>query len=182
MATLPMADLEDRRIYHIQSRNLIVGVWHAENNGFIGIRRKFDREFLFEEYHWETGPPFGTAWAIEDLGVTAPAEIDLSQHPENSDLFELLKPYQAEISARLQEEDERERQERESRRWAPMTRKESEREERKQAARAWFRAEREKGELPWRELIKGFEGRLREALRVPDGLPCERPFDHPSGE
>src|ERR1019366_2259907 len=36
------------------------GVFRATTKGFVGIREKFCNEYLFEEYHWDNGPPFGT--------------------------------------------------------------------------------------------------------------------------
>lgn len=81
---LPMSDMVDRRIYRIKSRNLWVGVWDAANKAFIGIRRKFGDRYLFAEYHWETGPPYGTANAISDLGVDVGDEIPLRENLEGS--------------------------------------------------------------------------------------------------
>jgi hypothetical protein len=65
IATIPMEDLEDRRAYRLRSRNLVVGAWSAETQGFIGVREKFGSLYLFEEYHYDTGAPHGTAHAIE---------------------------------------------------------------------------------------------------------------------
>lgn len=57
---LPGVDeLEHRRIYHLQSRNLRLGVFDGRG-GFIGIRRKFDRRFLFCELHWDVSEHHGT--------------------------------------------------------------------------------------------------------------------------
>jgi len=44
----------------------------------IGIREKFGNEFLFEEFHWDTGPPFGTVNPKEELGML-PDDIELSE-------------------------------------------------------------------------------------------------------
>lgn len=54
-------------LYKIDSRNLITGVFNQESKGFIGIREKFGDEFLFTEYHWDTGAPFGTVKPQEEL-------------------------------------------------------------------------------------------------------------------
>jgi hypothetical protein len=75
MKVIPLAELVDRRIYRITSRNLVVGVWHAERSGFMGIRSKFNEEYLFTEYHWETGGRYGTAHALEDTGESIPDDI-----------------------------------------------------------------------------------------------------------
>ena len=62
---IPLAALIHKRIYRIHSRNLIVGVWNEETNGFIGIRNKFGNDYLFTEYEYDTNGKYGTAWAIE---------------------------------------------------------------------------------------------------------------------
>lgn len=54
-------NLVTRGIYRIHSRNLDVGVYDG-NEGFIGIREKFGATYLFTEYAWEQGPPFGTVY------------------------------------------------------------------------------------------------------------------------
>lgn len=74
------ADLIDRRIYRLSSRNLVIGVWRAEENGFIGIREKFGDEYLFTEYEHDFDPHFGTARAMEDMGIDVPAEIRLHEN------------------------------------------------------------------------------------------------------
>lgn len=68
-----------RRLYEIGSRNLVLGVFDGDK-GFIGIREKFRHEFLFTEYHWDSGPPFGTVHSVEDTGIDLPEEIALSEH------------------------------------------------------------------------------------------------------
>jgi hypothetical protein len=61
-------------VYRLESRNLRVGVFAASNT-FIGIRQKFDSQFLDSELHWDCG---ATAVAIEELGVI-PEEIELKE-------------------------------------------------------------------------------------------------------
>lgn len=80
MESIPMSELVDRRVYRIRSRNLVVGAWRAATQGFIGIRQKFGDLYLFEEYHYETGAPYGTAHAIEYLGVVVPPEIPMVEN------------------------------------------------------------------------------------------------------
>lgn len=57
-----------RHVYRIRSRNLSFGAYNANTGGFCGIREKFDRRYIFEEYHWDNGPPYGTVHPQEDLG------------------------------------------------------------------------------------------------------------------
>jgi hypothetical protein len=54
-------------VYKLRSRNLAYGIYDG-NNGFIGIREKFGDLYLFTEYHWDQGPPYGTVRPEEDLG------------------------------------------------------------------------------------------------------------------
>jgi hypothetical protein len=69
MTDIPIAECKRGYIYRLHSRNLAYGVFVPEdNNGFIGIRQKFDSRFLFTEYHWENGPPHGTAKPLEEMG------------------------------------------------------------------------------------------------------------------
>ena len=67
MGHIPIEACRDRHIYRLQSRNLRYGVFCKKRKGFIGIRTKFDSRFLFMEYHYDNGPPFGTARPIEDI-------------------------------------------------------------------------------------------------------------------
>lgn len=74
---IPINQMVPRGVYRIHSRNLVVGVWNGKN-GFIGIREKFRDKFLFTEYHWETGTPYGTAKPLE-LITTLPEDIELRE-------------------------------------------------------------------------------------------------------
>lgn len=65
---IPLDECVDRGLYKINSRNLTLGVYVAERQGFIGIREKFGSKFLFTEFHYDTGPPFGTASPYEYWG------------------------------------------------------------------------------------------------------------------
>ena len=64
---IPLIECKDRMLYRLSSRNLSLGVYCAENKGFIGLRSKFGERFLFTEYHFDTGEPFGTAYPLEAL-------------------------------------------------------------------------------------------------------------------
>lgn len=65
-------------MYRIASRNLISGVFSKETSGFVGIREKFGRVYLFEEYHVDTGKPYGTASPYEDLGEI-PSDLEVKE-------------------------------------------------------------------------------------------------------
>jgi hypothetical protein len=64
---IPMDQCKNGGLYRISSRNLDLGVYNATSQGFIGIREKFGNLYLFTEYHWDTGEPFGTVCPIELL-------------------------------------------------------------------------------------------------------------------
>lgn len=64
-------------VYAIRSRNLSFGVWNSNTLGFVGIREKFGSEYLFTEYHYDTGGSFGTARPVV-LVETCPIE-DLAE-------------------------------------------------------------------------------------------------------
>jgi hypothetical protein len=75
---IPLSDCKHGYVYELKSRNLSTGVFNKEDNGFIGIRLKFNYEFLFTEYHWDTGPPFGTAKPLELL-EKIPEDIEMKE-------------------------------------------------------------------------------------------------------
>jgi len=63
-----MNECIDGNLYIICARNGRVGVYHEEDNSFIISRFKFSSNYLFPEYHWDTGEPYGTAKPLKDLG------------------------------------------------------------------------------------------------------------------
>jgi hypothetical protein len=65
-------------LYRIDSRNLILGIFDGKT-GFIGIRAKFGNKYLFTEYHWDQGPPFGTVQPKEDLGLV-PDDFEIYEY------------------------------------------------------------------------------------------------------
>ncbi len=78
---LPIDKCKRRYIYRLDSRNLAFGVFTPEkDNGFIGIRQKFDSRFLFTEYHWDNGPPHGTAKPLEEIGPVREVRIRLVEN------------------------------------------------------------------------------------------------------
>lgn len=76
---IPLEECQHRHIYRLQSRNLTLGVFNLDTKGFIGIREKFGERFLFTEFHWDTGAPYGTANPYEDMGEL-PAGIELREN------------------------------------------------------------------------------------------------------
>lgn len=64
---IPMTECVKGHLYAIRSRNLSFGVYDGDE-GFVGIREKFGDLFLFTEFHYDQGPPFGTVTPIVDMG------------------------------------------------------------------------------------------------------------------
>lgn len=97
MEYIPLSDCKHGWLYKIKSRNLIMGVFREDKKGFVGIREKFDQQFLFVEYHWDTGPPFGTVKLLECLERCPLENLDkyIETHDKqletNKELFEWLK-------------------------------------------------------------------------------------------
>ena len=76
---IPMTECKHRGVYKINCRNLIYGAYDSERQGFIGIREKFGSEYLFTEYHWDAGPPFGTVNPMKYL-CQLPDDIELIEY------------------------------------------------------------------------------------------------------
>lgn len=79
-------------LYRLSSRNLVSGVYNETVKAFVGIREKFGHEYLDTEYHWDNGPPFGTAKPLEIL-MTCPYEpVEFFDNFQNNiNLFNWLK-------------------------------------------------------------------------------------------
>ena len=93
---IPLEKCKDRFLYRIHSRNLEFGVYSEREKGFIGIRQKFGSEYLFTEYHWDTGAPCGTVKPQEELYLI-PEDLILNESLGTKDqttgrLIEFDKP------------------------------------------------------------------------------------------
>jgi hypothetical protein len=66
---IPLSACKDGYVYYIHARNAKVGIFNKSDNGFIISRHKFDKNFLFTEFHWDTGEPYGTAKPLRDLNL-----------------------------------------------------------------------------------------------------------------
>lgn len=83
---IPLSNCKRGTVYLVLSRNLEVGVFDGDT-GFIGIRTKLGSDFLFTEYHWDTGDPYGTVKPLQEIG-NAPEDIVLSV--DSRELFRFL--------------------------------------------------------------------------------------------
>lgn len=86
MQYIPLAKCKHGWLYKIESRNLILGVYREDKKGFVGIRQKFGQEFLFVEFHWDTGAPFGTVKPQKRLEQCPIENLDESLQRENGKL------------------------------------------------------------------------------------------------
>lgn len=64
---IPLEECKHGWLYRIDARNFSFGVFNEDSKGFIGVRYKFGHEYLFTEFHWDTGAPFGTVCPQECL-------------------------------------------------------------------------------------------------------------------
>jgi len=62
---------KDNFIYIIAARNSHLGIYNEKEKSFFISRFKFRDNFIFEEYHWDTGEPYGTVKPLIEL-VAAP--------------------------------------------------------------------------------------------------------------
>ena len=80
---IKLEDCKEGYVYRILSRNLAFGVF--QKDGFIGIREKFKSRYLFKEYHWDTGAPYGTVKPKEEIQYCS-----LIINEDSKELFEFL--------------------------------------------------------------------------------------------
>jgi len=64
---IPLTECIHGGFYKIHARNFNYGVFNKNKNGFVGVREKFGNEYLFVEFHYDTGPPYGTVKPHEFL-------------------------------------------------------------------------------------------------------------------
>ncbi len=83
---LPLADDEERADYR------------EDDKGLVGIRSKMGHRYLFTDFHWDTGPPFGTANPLVlivkcPIGDLDEGHIDhaAKQYHENQRLFQWIE-------------------------------------------------------------------------------------------
>lgn len=61
---------KDSFLYIIQARNSNLGIFNKKDNSFTISRLKFSSNFLFDEFHWDTGEPYGTVKPLKQLELT----------------------------------------------------------------------------------------------------------------
>jgi hypothetical protein len=81
---IEIGDLKPYHLYRIHARNARIGIYLPENYSFLIRRNKFNDWYAFEEYHWDTGAPFGTVRPQKELEYTPFGQEDLKQGPWES--------------------------------------------------------------------------------------------------
>ena len=110
---IPMEDLKPNFLYRINARNSSTGVWIPAQKGFLIAREKFGDVYPFVEYHYDTGPPFGTVKPIHEVGkfpIDCQGYSDTGDFPADEfvkTIRELSKP----VYEKIEWERERERKE-----------------------------------------------------------------------
>lgn len=89
---ISLSECKHGYLYRVSAYNFFLGVFNSTDDGFIGIREKFGRQYLDTEYHREYNGPFPTVSPFEEL-EKIPEHLVVEEN--NSELLEYLK--QAEI-------------------------------------------------------------------------------------
>ncbi len=76
---LSIPDLKKGYLYYIFARNSHLGIWLPESNGFLISRFKYDRNYLFTEYHWDWNDRFGTVKPLKEIEESPFAVKELGQ-------------------------------------------------------------------------------------------------------
>lgn len=84
---LKMDELKHGYVYLMVSRNGFAGVWDKDTRGFVFIREKFGSEYLFTEYHWDTGPPYGTVHPYTEFEKCPLEDIRQERRDEETDVW-----------------------------------------------------------------------------------------------
>jgi hypothetical protein len=104
MTHIPLEKCKHGHLYRIHSRNLELGVFNERTKGFVGIREKFWKLYLFTEYHADTGAPFGTVHPLEEIEECPVKNVrELTEkrdtsggYEENAELFAYLARHKIE--------------------------------------------------------------------------------------
>jgi len=65
---IPIAECKPGYLYIIDARNSRLGIYVGPEQGAFTISRyKFGSNYLFDEFHWDTGEPFGTVQPLKEL-------------------------------------------------------------------------------------------------------------------
>lgn len=88
MDYIPIKECKDGHLYRIAARNSNFGIFRKEFGDFEISRWKFNSNYIFEEIHWDLGPPYGTVKPLEHIEKAPEFDSDeeklkyLNQHIE----------------------------------------------------------------------------------------------------
>lgn len=67
---LGIEQMQTGMAYSIWARNAYTGIWLPDRQGFLITRYKIHpKPYLFVEFHWDTGEPYGTAKPLRPLEI-----------------------------------------------------------------------------------------------------------------
>lgn len=98
---IPLSECVHGGLYRIHARNFSLGVFNEKQQGFVGIRTKFDHRYLFTEYHYDTGAPFGTV-SPKELLEQCPLE-DVSESQKGEEHWEENKALRSYMEDKLKQ-------------------------------------------------------------------------------
>ena len=87
---LKINELKDGYIYKIIARNAKYGAWIKDKNAFMISRWKFNRNYLFLEYHWDYDDLVGTVKPTKEI-EKFPFEIKAKNEYNQEETKEILK-------------------------------------------------------------------------------------------
>ena len=64
---IKVPDCKDGYLYILSARNATVGIYNESDKSFTINRLKFNDRYLFDEYHWDTGAPYGTVAPLKEI-------------------------------------------------------------------------------------------------------------------
>ena len=88
---ISLKDCRHKGLYKIDARNFSLGVYNKKQQGFIGIRTKFNNKFLDLEFHWDTRAPYGTVKPLEYLRQCPIKLLEKEYWEYNKKLYEWLE-------------------------------------------------------------------------------------------
>lgn len=88
---LKIQDLKDKHVYTICARNANVGIWIELEKAFMISRYEVSATpYLFNEYHWDTGEPYGTVKPLKLIGKCSLEIKDSYSENETKEILNYL--------------------------------------------------------------------------------------------
>lgn len=89
---LKLEDCKEGYLYIIIARHAYVGIYDKKKQAFITNRKKFEENFLWDEDHYDTGEPHGTAIPLEEIEEVPELKTDEEKLEYLAKKAEELKP------------------------------------------------------------------------------------------